>query len=193
MKNINKILSLAFVAAITAFTFTSCEDEDKFRIPALGNGGFIKFVSLPEFDAGAEATSANFVATVEDPNQNAANFALTVIGDFTGAPADTLVFKSTTTFPFDVSFTGADMASLFEVPISTFEEGDSFEFLGTVTTTDGRVYDISRPGGEFPSDPEDPDYVPGTYNGGLTDGVLLDAPGLLSALNYEVTFDDAEE
>lgn len=192
MKNINKIVSLAFVAAITAFTFTSCEDEDKFRIPALGNGGFVKFVSLPEFDAGADATSANFVATVEDPNQNAANFALTVIGDFTGAPEDTLVFRSTTTFPFDVSFTGADMASLFSVPVSTFEEGDSFEFLGTVTTTDGRVYDSSQPDGDYPDDPDDED-APGEYYGGLTDGVLLDAPGLLSALNYEVTLDDAEE
>ena len=184
MKNINKYFSLAFVAILTMVTFTSCEDEDKMRFPELGNGGFVKFVSMPEFDAGADPTSASFDALVEDPNGNVASYVITVQGDFAGAPADPIAFRSTNTFPFDVGFTGADMASLFGVNISTFQEGDSFEFFAVVTTTDGLVYDGTAT--EF-------DSATGEWNGGMTDGVLLSAAGLLQAFNWEVTFDDPAE
>ena len=148
MKNINKIFSLAFVAILTTVTFTSCEyDEDKARFPQLTNGGFVKFVSAPEFDMGADPATASFNAMTEDPNGNVATYEVTVVGDFDGAPSDSLAFGSTTTFPYDVSFTTADMAELFDVDASVFVEDDSFEFFGVVTTVDGSVYDGTTPGG----------------------------------------------
>jgi hypothetical protein len=191
MKNF-KYITIAFIAAIGLTTFTSCEDEDKLRFPELSNGGFVKFVELPVFDAGADPTSASFNAMTEDPNENLASYELRVVGDFDGAPEDTLAFRSTTTFPFDVSFTGADMAALFGVDISTFQEGDSFEFFGTVTTVDGLVYDGTATACDCPT-PEDGESTvedPGTWNGGMTDAVLLSAEGLLQAFNYEVEFTD---
>ena len=195
MKNINKIFSVALGVVLAAGTFTNCEDEDKARFPELGNGGFIKFVEAPVFDAGADPTSANFDAMVEDPNGTVASYELEVVGDFDGAPEDTLSFRSTTTFPFDVGFTGADMAALFNVPIETFQEGDSFEFFGTATTTDGVVYNSEATAFIQPTpdlDPSDPDFVaePGAWNMGTTDNVLLTAEGLLQAFNYEVEFTD---
>ena len=148
MKNINKIFSLAFVAILTTVTFTSCEyDEDKARFPQLTNGGFVKFVSAPEFDMGADPATASFNAMTEDPNGNVATYEVTVVGDFDGAPSDPLAFGSTTTFPYDVSFTTADMAELFGVDASVFVEDDSFEFFGVVTTVDGSVYDGTAPSG----------------------------------------------
>jgi hypothetical protein len=177
MKNINKIFSLVFVAILTTITFTSCEDEDKARFPQLTNGGFVKFVTDPELDMGADPATASFSAMTEDPNGTVATYEIGVVGDFTGAPSDTLSFRSTTTFPFDVSFTTADMAELFEVDASTFLEDDSFTFYGVVTTFDGVVYDGSNPIGSYPEgdDPEDA----GSWNGGNTNatatGVLLDA------------------
>jgi len=147
MKNINKIFSLVFVAILTTVTFTSCEDEDKARFPQLTNGGFVKFVSAPEFDMGADPATASFSAMTEDPNGTVATYEVTVVGDFAGAPSEALVFGSTTTFPFDVSFTTADMAELFGVDASVFVEDDSFEFFGVVTTVDGSVYDGTAPGG----------------------------------------------
>ena len=148
MKNINKIFSLAFVAILTTVTFTSCEyDEDKARFPQLTNGGFVKFVSAPEFDMGADPATASFNAMTEDPNGNVATYEVTVVGDFDGAPSDSLAFGSTTTFPYDVSFTTADMAELFGVDASVFVEDDSFEFFGVVTTVDGSVYDGTTPSG----------------------------------------------
>jgi len=195
MKNF-KYITLAFIAVVGLTTLTSCEDEDKLPVPELGNGGFVKFVEAPEFNAGSDPTSASFSATTEDPNGNIASYELVVVGDFTGATEDTLAFRSTTTFPFDVSFTGADMASLFGVDISTFEEGDSFQFLATVTTVDGVVYDYTPTEFIEPTpdlDPSDPDYVPepGMWNGSNNEEVaLLGAPGLLQAFNYEVEFSD---
>lgn len=187
-----KYITVAFIAVLGLTTLTSCEDEDKARFPELGNGGFVKFVELPVFDAGADPTSAVFNAMTEDPNGTIASYELRVVGDFTGAPDDTLAFRSTTTFPFDVGFTGADMAALFGVDITTFEEGDSFEFLGTVTTVDGVVYDYTRTDCECPT-PEDGEVTvedPGTWNGSNTDNVLLTAGGLLQAFIYEVEFSD---
>ncbi len=190
MLKINKYFSLVLVAVIAITAFSSCEQREDWRFPELGNGGFVKFVSAPEFDAGADPASASFSALTEDPNQNIATYSLRVKGDFTGATADTIAFRSTTTFPFDVGFTGADMASLFGVDISTFAEGDSFEFFGTVTTVDGVVYDyVQSACSDCPTEPGDPNGS-GTWNGGTTDQVLLSAAGLLQAFNYEVTFDD---
>ncbi|MGJ8666822.1 MAG: hypothetical protein ACSHW7_10675 [Patiriisocius sp.] len=196
MKNINRLFSLAFAIAITSITFLSCEDEDKARIPELGNGGFVKFVTAPELNAGADPSTAIFIASVEDPNENVATYDIRVAANFTGATEDTISFRSTTTFPFDVGFTAADMATLFSVPVSTFEEGDSFEFFGTVTTVDGLVYDgtesgATTPTGVFPN--SDEDGYPGEWNGGMTDGQVLGAPTLLQAFNWEVTFDDPIE
>lgn len=190
MKNINKIFSLAFVAILAAVTFTSCEyDEDKARFPQLTNGGFVKFVSAPEFDMGADPATASFSAMTEDPNGNVATYEVTVVGDFAGAPSEALPFGSTTTFPFDVSFTTADMAELFGVDASVFVEDDSFEFFGVVTTVDGVVYDGTAPSGSYPLI-EDPENA-GSWNGGQTSGVLTSAAGLLAAFNWEVNYEDA--
>ncbi|GER60743.1 hypothetical protein [Patiriisocius marinus] len=205
MKNINKFLSLAFVAVLASATFTSCEDEDKARVIELGNGGFVKFVTAPVFEAGADPATASFDSAVEDPNETAALYEITVRGDFAGATLDTLAFRSTTTFPFDIGFTASDMASLFGVDASTFAEDDSFEFFGKVTTVDGVVYDGSTSAFISPTptdpeadgylDPSDPDFVPepGQWNMQNSDGVLVGVPGLLAAYNWEVTFEDPAE
>lgn len=206
MKNINKYMSLAFGVAILAISFTSCEDEDKARFPELTNGGFVKFVTAPVFEAGADPATAVFNASVEDPNNNVATYSIRVLGNFTGATEDTLSFSSTTTFPFDIGFSGGDMATLFNVAVTTFEEGDSFEFFGTVTTVDGVVYDgvasafipptdngDLEPGDSGYIDPTDPEFVaePGAWNFNNNDGANgLITAGLLAAYNWDVTFND---
>ena len=187
MKNINKIFSLGFVALVSAFTFTSCEDEEKARFPQLSNGGFVKFVEEPEFDMGADPATASFSAMTEDPNGNVATYEIRVIGDFDGATEDTLAFRSTTTFPFDVGFNTADMAALFGVDASVFQEGDEFEFFGVVTTVDGVVYDGAVTG---LAEDEEGDDIPGSWNGNNTNGQLIAAAGLLDAFNWDVEFAD---
>ena len=69
MKNF-KYITLAFIAVVGLTTLTSCEDEDKLPLPELGNGGFVKFVEMPEFNAGADPTSASFNARKQSKNSH---------------------------------------------------------------------------------------------------------------------------
>lgn len=188
-----KYIVLALVVAVgSSAVFTSCEDSDKFRFPELGNGGFVKFVFQPDFweglqivegvsivkyHIGADPAGATFEALTEDPTGNVASYELFVRGDFDGAPEDPIAYKSTTSFPFDVSYSTADMAALFNVPVETFKTGDQFFFTSTITTTDGRVYNsIVTACEECPDTLVDEDgnpLDPGMWNGGTIDGVLL--------------------
>jgi len=188
-----KYIVLALVVAVgSSAVFTSCEDSDKFRFPELGNGGFVKFVFQPDFweglqiedgvsivkyHIGADPAGATFEALTEDPTGNVASYELFVRGDFDGAPEDPIAYKSTTSFPFDVSYSTADMASLFNVPVETFKTGDQLFFTSIITLTDGTVYNsIVSACEECPDTLEDDDgnpLDPGMWNGGTIDGVLL--------------------
>ena len=185
--------------------FTSCEDSDKFRFPELGNGGFVKFtfqpdcwegliiidgVSITKYHIGTDPTEASFNAVTEDPSGNVASYELFVRGTFKGAPEDPIAYMSTTTFPFDVSFSTDDMEVLFDVVgKGTFEDGDDFFFTSRIITHDGRVYnsDVSEcdecPDEVFfdengnpvdeNGDPLEQQIDPGNWNGGTIDSVLL--------------------
>ena len=207
------VMSLAVALTTTAF-FTSCEDEDKARIPELGNGGFVKFVSRPDFwdglevvdgtsvtkyDIGGDPASTSFDAITEDPNGNIANYQIFVQGRFAGAPEDPIAYMSTTTFPFDVSFNAGDMESLFNVPAGTIVSGDSFVFTSIITLQDGTVYNsITTSCEDCPVTLVDEDgnpLPPGVWNGGTIDSVLLQGGDtgdnfLLPAIFWTVHLDD---
>jgi hypothetical protein len=208
MKKLKFILPLALIALVVSISLTSCEQRENWRFPELGNGGFIKFVQQPDtwkgtdnaggtsivkYHIGTDPAEASFNASVEDPNGNVASVEFFVMGDFQDAPAEALPFASTTSFPFDVSFTTADMAALFNVDATVFQSGDFFEFMTVITTTDGRVY-ISRVAEceDCPLEPGDPNGS-GTWNGGTIDAVLLQGGDtgdnfLLPAVWYRVKY-----
>ncbi len=218
MKTIKNI-SLALLVVFGALSFQSCEDEDKNPIPELERGGFVKFVEQPfqwngtsvaftgppavtftRYDIGNDLENAVFTAMTEDPTGNVASYEIFVTGDFTDAPEEPIAFKSTTTFPFDVSFTTADMANLFNVDISTFDEDDRFIFTSIVTTTDGRVFNSLAANCDCPAPEGDSAIVedPGTYNGGTIDQVLLNSGDtgvnfLLPANGYIVSLSEFAE
>lgn len=189
MKNLKNIVRISVIALFISMSFTSCEQREDWRFPELGNGGFIKFVERPfswegsdtsngatitKYHIGEDPATSSFNAAVEDPNGNVASVDFFVTGDFAGAPAEAIPFGSTTTFPYDVSFTTEDMANLFNVDASVFQTGDFFEFTTVLTTTDGRVWVSTQ--SACPDCPIDPTEVPtdsGTWNGGTIDGVIL--------------------
>lgn len=207
MKTINKYLVVALALVASTAVFTSCEDEDKARIPSLDNGGFVKFVTQPEFYdgtenaaaapnnfpipvylIGADPSTAVFTAVAEDPNGNVATYDVEVAAQIDGVVSDTVAFRTTTTFPFDLSFTTADMASIFNVSSGTFQEGDRFDFIATVTTEDGRIYRPIRSELLQEITPEGDTLV--FYNGGNTDDVILNVPGYLQAMNWRVRYEE---
>jgi hypothetical protein len=200
MKRFKYIVLTIILAVGSTAIFTSCEDSDKFRFPELGNGGFVKFtfkpdcwegliiidgVSITKYHIGADPADASFNAVTEDPSGNVASYELFVRGTFAEAPEDPIAYMSTTSFPFDVSFTAQDLASLFSVPVETIKSGDDFFFTSTIITTDGRVYNSDVSGCEEcpdeiffdengnPVDENGDPLDPGIWNGGTIDGVLL--------------------
>jgi hypothetical protein len=225
MKNMNKIISITIAAFLAVFVFASCEEEEKHRIPELTNGGYVRFVSEPfqwegreTFDSsvpaalrftityyhiGADPATASFVAMTEDANdvENVASYELMVTGEFEGAPEDPIFYKSTTSFPFDVSFTTPEMATLFGVSEDTFETGDSFVFFANIVTKDGRTWSPFASGCDCPLTEEDEDgnpLDPGTWNSGNIDGTLLqggDTAGnnLLPAVLWRVKYKAASD
>lgn len=187
MKNLKNIVRISVIALVISMSFTSCEQREDWRFPELGNGGFIKFVQRPfswegsdnsmggtitKYHIGTDPATSSFNALVEDPNGNVASVDFFVIGDFAGAPEEALPFASTTSFPFDVSFTTDQMADLFDVDASTFTTGDFFEFMTVLTTDDGRVWISRQAECDCPLEPGDPNGS-GTPNGGTIDGVIL--------------------
>jgi len=223
MKRFKYIVMALVVAIGSSAVFTSCEDSDKFRFPELTNGGFVKFVFLPDvweglqtvsgedgnadfsitkYHIGADPATASFDALTEDPSGNVASYQLFVRGTFDGAPEDPINYMSTTSFPFDVSFTSADMAALFSVPVETFVTGDEFFFTSTITLANGAVYNSVVTGcPECAESIEDEDGNPldvGDWNGGTIDGVLLQggdtgANFLLPAIYWTVKYLDPSE
>ncbi|MBL4662726.1 MAG: hypothetical protein JKY22_04020 [Flavobacteriaceae bacterium] len=185
-KKIKPVIALMFLT-LSAVFFTSCEDTDKHRFPEVTNGGFVKFVFQPDvwegieaapeggfsivlYHIGADPAEASFTALTEDPSGNVASYELFVRGTFEGAPEDPIAYKSTTVFPFDVSYSSADMATLFNVPVETFVTGDEFFFTSTTTLTNGTVYNSTATGSLFD---EEGEPLSDTWNGGTIDGVLL--------------------
>ncbi len=192
MRKLKFILPVALIALVVSISLTSCEQREDWRFPELGNGGFVKFVETPfseegtdnsdgttitKYHIGDDPATASFSASIEDPSGNVAQVDYVVIGNFTNAPEEAIPFTSTTSFPYDVSFTTDGMANLFGVDAATFEAGDFFEFLAVVTTHDGTVY-IPRTAAcdcpLIPFDPLDPNPLgTGEYNGGTIDEVVL--------------------
>lgn len=231
MKRFKYIIMALVVAIGSSAVFTSCEDSDKFRFPELTNGGFVKFVFQPDvweglqtiedddgdfsittYHIGIDPAADSFDALTEDPSGNVASYQLFVQGSFDGAPEDPIAYMSTTSFPFDVSFTGADMATLFGVdqsvfiPIDNNEDGDFtdsgdysafFDFTSVITLSDGTVYNSIVTGcpecSETIEDEDGNPLDPGEWNGGTIDGVLLQggdtgANFLLPAIYWRVNY-----
>ncbi len=171
MKN-NKIINILFIAVIS-ITLIGCQDDDKNVLPDFERGGFVQFVENPILEVNS---TTPFQGTVFDPQGNAAQYELSVSARIGNVQQDTLVFKTTNTFPLDVSFTLDDMANLYGISAEDFGGTDRFQFLATVTTDEGLVFDSNPPG--F-------DQETGEWNGGTYTPPLA-APGLRSAMKYLV-------
>jgi len=211
MQKLKFILPVTLIALVL---FSSCEQREDWRFPELGNGGFIKFVQEPfswegtdlsdgtaivKYHIGEEPAESSFSAFVEDPNGNVASVDFFVSatyetdeGDVTTEPR---AWRSTTSFPFEVSFTTAEMLDLFG-GIDEFSTGDFFEFTTVVTLNDGRVYNNSLESACEPCPTEVGGDESTGWNGGTTDFVILSGGtdnGLLPAIWYRVKYLAASE
>jgi hypothetical protein len=210
MKNKYKFLSLTLVVLIAISFFSSCEQREDWRVVETDRGAFVKFAEEPlkweglanvngttvtKYHIGADPADASFNAITVDPTGNVSNYQIFVKGNFTGAPEDSIPYMSTTSFPFDVSFTTQDMASLFNVDASVFETGDSFDFTTLTTRNDGVVFNSNTSNCDCPEVIADSTATgtTGTWNGGNIDQILLQGGdtgtnALLPAIYWRVLY-----
>lgn len=206
MQKLKFILPITLIALVL---FSSCEQREDWRFPELGNGGFIKFVQEPfsfegtdqsngssivKYHIGENPAESSFTAFVEDPNGNIATVDFFVQASYGDVTTEPVAWRSTNSFPFEVSFTTGEMASLFGVTPETFETGDFFEFTTVITTNDGRVYNNSLESACEPCPTETGEES--GWNGGTSEAVILGggtSNGLLQAIWYRVKYLAASE
>ncbi len=171
---LNKYIFLLFVLAFAV----SCTDEDKFNNEVffeLERGGFVRFVEDVNPLIGAEvADNWTYNETIEDVNGNLSSYDLFVV-----AGGDTSLVKSYTNLsgPTPMALTSAELASALGVAASTFSFGDSFNFIGTATRSDGTVFTNSALSVDF----DENDFS------GNTQENLLNEPGYRSAMGFTLT------
>lgn len=169
--------------------------------------------SIVYYHIGEDPTTASFDALAEDPSGNVASYEVFVNVDldgYVGSASDPFqgeletpaTFKTTTTFPLDVSFTAADIASVLGLSPEDFQAETVLEFTTRTTLTNGTVYNsnvASCTGCPDAATDEDGNPLdPGAWNGGTIDGVLLQGGDtgenfLLPAIFYRVKYEAPSE
>jgi hypothetical protein len=203
MQKLKFILPVALIALVF---FTGCEQREDWRFPELGNGGFIKFIEEPfsfdgtdnsngttivKYHIGEDPAESSFTAFVEDPNGNVASVDFFVSATYDDGNGDVTTepraWRQTTSFPFEVSFSTAEMVDFFG-EVNEFNTGDFFEFTTVITTTDGRVYTSLESACE--PCPTEIGEAAG-WTGGTSEAVILSGGtenGLLPAIWYRVKY-----
>lgn len=186
---LNKILYIVLVIVMA----TACRDENLENLPELQDGATVMFESItsPIIDFSQIGTSA-FLAKLGDRNGNIVKYDLFVSHYRAGISSDTLFMRTITSFPNDLSITAADAAAALNMDVADFEAGDRFDFVSTLTRSDGSTYnytnvgdDLTNPGqmqaiyfSVYLSCAYDPVAIEGTYQ------IIVDEWG--AALNPEV-------
>jgi len=172
------ILLLSFCAAAIQF---SCTDDTKFPNPLvneLENGGFIRFVQGSQPVPGAysllDLDAIGFSLPIEDPNNNAISYSLTLTAVVSGNEfiAD---FVEITSFPNVLTVNIQNIADALGLAPTDFNFGDTFSFIAKVTRDDGTLFYGLTP--SF----NDTDL---TTEIGNTNGTLLSSPSYRNAMNF---------
>ena len=186
MNFLNKHIKLLSMVLVLPLIFISCAEDDKNQLNDFSTeGGFVRFVDQnPPTVVGVNAVSeVTFSFGLEDANNNAASYDLSLYADNNGVRTDTVLVAQITEFPTNLSFTINDFETLLSV--DEFNFGDQFFFSGVVTTVDGQVFSGAQRLGFDDLDDDDPSTFL-LQGGGVTDD-LLDEAGYRQAYEFNFT------
>lgn len=153
----------------------SCSQKDNNLFDDLTErGGFIQFVENPELRFDLE-TVPDFTlsADITDPNNNATNYALTLLYE----DVEIENFVSISSFPNTLTITGQEIFDVLNITADSLSLASQISFLATVTT----------PNGVFSTLAPDFNATTNTQEGGNTSLVLL-RPGEKGAMSFSITF-----
>jgi hypothetical protein len=139
MKNIIKSFLIAFVAV----GIFSCEDNEKYPLPATVDGSFVTI----EFDNlildVTDLDNTAITGVLKAPVPNVASYELQVARSTGGVLSDYVTVYTTDTFPANFSIDLEDLSGALGLEVADFGAGDRFDFQAKSTSTDGSVTDFS--------------------------------------------------
>ncbi len=137
MKNIFLLL-----IAFTLVTFTSCEDEEKTRVPfgdPVNPGAMVTLAKNTLVIDVTNISGTSFDITLDAPSNNVESFDITVRKVTANVATEYYPLRTVTSFPSDESISAADIAAALGLDVTDLGAGDRFDFLGTANGTDGSV------------------------------------------------------
>lgn len=141
MKNFNKFI-LGILAVSLAFV--SCEDDDKDPLSVHTNDAnkspYVRALVNQNIYLVEEIPNAMFEATIEVPVDNVASYDLAFSLISGSGEYDTIPLTTITSFPTDISYSYSELAGLLGLTAADIAGGDIFNFIGTSTGNDGRVF-----------------------------------------------------
>lgn len=149
MKNIIKTFLIAFIAV----GIFSCEDNEKYPLPATEDGSFVTI----EFDNlildVTDLDNTAITGVLKAPVPNVASYELQVARSAGGVLSDYVTVYTTDTFPANFSIDLADLSGALGLEISDFGAGDRFDFQATSTSTSGSVTEFALLNDDLQAEP----------------------------------------
>lgn len=149
MKNIIKTFLIAFIAV----GIFSCEDNEKYPLPATEDGSFVTI----EFDNlildVTDLDNTAITGVLKAPVPNVASYELQVARSTGGVLSDYVTVYTTDTFPSNFSIDLEDLSGALGLEVADFGAGDRFDFQATSTSTDGNVTEFSLINGDLQAEP----------------------------------------
>jgi len=153
------VLYIISILSISLLLLNSCRDDDK-TLFSYGDdildGAIVYFEEEPPLVLGVNSVSeVVYGGEIIDPLGNVASYQLEMYASLSGETTDTVLVDIYSSFPFTLSVTTQDLATLLGINTSDINFGDTFYFLGTVTSENGNVYY-----GEAPEIGDDGSWIP---------------------------------
>ncbi len=155
MKNIkldlrNTYLSRLILVILILSGISSCEDEDKNNFDDFSkSGAFVRFAEPFPTVLGVssldEIPDVVISTVLENPNNSVTSYSISVGATISGEVIDQVpLVNDITSFPASLDLTMTDIATALGLDASAIGFGDTFEFVGTATNSQGTVYTAER-------------------------------------------------
>ncbi len=117
---------------LVSISFFSCEkDEELTPNPDLDAGSYVRLDITSKRINSQDFANSFFGGKITTPGNNVAKYNLYIRKtNIFGVAEDFIPFKTFTSFPADLKVTANDLATVFNVPLSSIVFGDNYRFYG---------------------------------------------------------------
>lgn len=122
-----------FLLVFSIFIFSSCEkDESLDPRPDLVPGKYVVLNVTDSYINFTNIASSSFNALLTSPSNSIVRYELFVRRRTPGGiiTSDFVLFKTITSFPFQLSVKAQDIADILDVDLATLRNGDTYQFIG---------------------------------------------------------------